>query len=240
MMLYPKFASQLATCILLCPLIFLNSETVNAQAVTEIISTYNTDFKSSTIDSNTKTELVLPVGITSFISSVSGSDIHLSWQTDTESNSSYFEIESSIDGNQFNKLGTVNTVANSSSNIEYSFEDRDVVSGAHYYRLKQFDKDGKFEYSKIIKQVAFIEKNELSVSAYPNPAVNNVIVTNPASVQEGVLNLYNSVGKLLWTKKIAPGTTQTNVNISSYSQGSYIFQFSNSQQETSVVRFLIK
>jgi hypothetical protein len=90
MMLYPKFASQLITCILLYPIIFLNSEMVNAQAVTEIISTYNTDFKSSTIDSNTKTELVLPVGITSFISSVSGSDIHLSWQTDTESNSSYF------------------------------------------------------------------------------------------------------------------------------------------------------
>ena len=189
---------------------------------------------------NTKAVLVLPVGITSFTSMVSGNDIQLSWQTATESNSGYFEIESSTDGNQFNELGIVNAAGNSSSNIQYSFEDRNIQSGVHYYRLKQFDKDGKFTYSRIIKQVAFGEKSELSVSVYPNPAINNVIVTHATSAKGDVLNLYNSSGKLLFTKSISPGTTQTNVNVSTYPKGTYIFQLNSSRNEASVVKFLIK
>jgi len=93
---------------------------------------------------------VLPVGLTFFTSSISGNDIQLLWQTATESNSSYFEIESSRDGTQFISLGVRNAEGNSSSNINYSFTDTNVESGVHYYRLKQFDKDGHFTYSKII------------------------------------------------------------------------------------------
>lgn len=181
---------------------------------------------------------VLPVGITSFTSTVSGNDIQLSWQTATENNSSYFEIESSTDGSQFDSIGKIKAAGNSSSPVHYSYTDHNVESGVHYYRLKQFDKDGKYVYSEIIKQVAFVDISELSV--YPNPAINNVTVTHPFSMKGDELNLYNSSGKLLWTKKLDPGTTKTNVNVSSYPKGGYIFQLNSTQKEKSSVKFLIK
>lgn len=180
---------------------------------------------------------VLPVGISSFTSTVSGNDIQLSWQTATENNSSYFEIESSTDGSQFRALGKIDAAGNSPSLTSYSFTDYDVESGVHYYRLKQFDKDGKYVYSKIIKQVTFVDKSKLSV--HPNPAINNVIVTHPLSLKGDELNLYNSSGKLLWTKKLDPGTTKTNVNVSSYPKGDYIFKLNSTKKEKFSVKFLI-
>lgn len=181
---------------------------------------------------------VLPVGLTFFTSSISGNDIQLLWQTATESNSSYFEIEGSGDGTHFNGLGIREAAGNSSSKINYSFADPNVETGVHYYRLKQFDKDGHFTYSKIIKQIIFDAKSKLSI--YPNPAMNNVIVTYATSAKEEVLSLYNSLGKLLWTKKIEPGTTETNLNVSSYPAGGYIFQLNARTKELSSVKFLIK
>jgi len=180
---------------------------------------------------------VVPVGLTYFTSSISGNDVQLSWQTATENNSSYFEIDGSEDGTNFNSLGTREAAGNSASKINYSFTDRNVGTGVHYYRLKQFDKDGRFTYSNIITQVALVDKTKLSV--YPNPAINNVIITHEISAEGDVLNLYNSSGSLLLTKKIEAGATQTNVNISVYPKGSYIFQLSNSKKEISVGKFLI-
>jgi hypothetical protein len=182
--------------------------------------------------------IVLPVGLTSFTSSVSGKDIQLSWQTETENNSSYFEIEHSNDGMHFNKLGTVNAAGNSSTVNSYSFKDHNVESGAHYYRLKQHDIDGKYTYSKIIRQGVFIDKTKISV--YPNPAINDVTVTHPGSADGDILSLYSSSGELLFTKKLTAREKRTNINISSYSKGGYIFQLNSAKKETSSARFLIK
>lgn len=187
---------------------------------------------------NTKAVLILPVSITSFNSAIMGNDIQLSWQTATENNSSYFEIERSADGNQFFPIGKINASGNSSSLITYSFTDRNVENGVHYYRLKQFDKDGKFVYSKIIKQEVIKEGNKLSV--FPNPATDYILVTHQASLNSDILNLYNYSGKLLLTKKIKPGTTTTNLNVASYPKGIYILKLNSIQEAPSSVKFLIK
>ena len=187
---------------------------------------------------NTQALLILPVSITTFTSALLGNDVQLSWQTATENNSSYFEIESSADGNQFIPLGKIDATGNSSSLISYSFTDHNAGNGVHFYRLKQFDKDGKFVYSKIIRQVANSDRNKLSV--FPNPAIDKVILTHPVSLKGDVLNLYNSSGKLLLTKKMNPGETTTNLNISPYPGGSYIFQLNSTSEASSSVKFLIK
>ena len=187
---------------------------------------------------NTQAVSILPVSITTFTSTLLGNDVQLSWQTATENNSSYFEIESSADGKQFISLGKIDAAGNSSSLISYSFTDHNVGNGVNYYRLKQYDKDGKFFYSKIIRQVANNDINKLSV--FPNPALDNVIVTHQVTLKGDMLNLYTSSGKLLLTKTIDPGNTKTNVNVSSYPKGTYIFQLNSSQGSTSSVKFLIK
>jgi hypothetical protein len=76
-------------------------------------------------------------------------EVALNWATASEINNDRFEIERSADGSSFEKIGTVNGNGNSVQTIEYSFKDTTVQGGVYYYRLKQVDFDGHFEYSTI-------------------------------------------------------------------------------------------
>jgi len=91
----------------------------------------------------------LPVHLIDFAGRLIGNSALLEWSTSSEINSQYFDIERSADGIVFNKIGTVNAAGNSSIVRNYSFTDP-AVPEHNYYRLKQVDIDGKFEYSKVI------------------------------------------------------------------------------------------
>jgi hypothetical protein len=93
--------------------------------------------------------VVLPVSLTSFTARKSNSQIQLAWSTASESNNSHFEIERSVNGTDFVKIGERKGAGNSSSILKYSFLDNNPANGTNYYRLKQVDFDGKFEYSDI-------------------------------------------------------------------------------------------
>lgn len=93
--------------------------------------------------------VVLPVSLTSFTARKSNNQIQLAWSTASESNNSHFEIERSVNGTDFVKIGERKGAGNSSSVLNYSFIDNNPASGTNYYRLKQVDFDGKFEYSDI-------------------------------------------------------------------------------------------
>jgi hypothetical protein len=68
----------------------------------------------------------------------------IKWSTDSEQNSSHFDLESSIDGENWKLVTTKNAAGNSNEKINYSYIDNNL-SEIVYYRLQQFDIDGKFE-----------------------------------------------------------------------------------------------
>jgi archaellum component FlaF (FlaF/FlaG flagellin family) len=76
----------------------------------------------------------------------------LNWSTITEINNQAFEIERSINlKNGFDYIGVVEGNGNSTSLIDYEFHDNNIsISGTYYYRLKQIDYNGDFEYSDVI------------------------------------------------------------------------------------------
>jgi len=92
---------------------------------------------------------ILPVHLLDFKGSLHTSAVLLEWNTSSEINSRSFDIERSSDGAAFSKIGTVNAAGNSSIARYYSFTDA-FAQEHNYYRLKQIDADGKFEYSKVI------------------------------------------------------------------------------------------
>ena len=117
----------------------------------------------------------LPVELTSFSANVSGSSVELNWQTATEVNNYGFEVERNVhtstllSATKWEKLGFVNGNGNSNSPKDYSFIDDKVSTGKYYYRLKQIDNDGQFEYSKKV-EVSFMKPNEFKLEQnYPNP-----------------------------------------------------------------------
>jgi hypothetical protein len=93
---------------------------------------------------------VLPVEFTTFTGVSDGDVNRLTWTTASETNCDNFEIEHSPDGIQFENIGTEQGSGNSTTTITYTFDDENPFTGATYYRLKQMDFDGSYEYSNII------------------------------------------------------------------------------------------
>lgn len=93
----------------------------------------------------------LPVELTSFTASLTKSGTGLlEWHTESELNNDRFEIQRSENGVDFTTLGSVDGAGTSSSPHDYQFEDTDPILSLVYYRLKQVDFSGEFEYSSIV------------------------------------------------------------------------------------------
>jgi len=115
------------------------------------------------------TNIILPIELLSFTGYCNNNNIALNWATASESNNDYFTIERSEDGNNWQAIGTVKSAGNSSMAQQYSFNADETNTEVSYFRLKQTDFNGKFNYSQIIK-VNNCNKNSSGVNIYPNPS----------------------------------------------------------------------
>ena len=163
---------------------------------------------------------LLPITLVSFTVSKQNKIAELIWTTASEQNSSHFEIERSFDGKNFTKIGQVKAAGNSVTSKAYSFADVVFSEGIYYYRFKQVDLDGKFDYSAI-RTVSFEEEKTITVS--PNPAKDVIHVKlNTPSVSSLNISIYNLQGQLVKTiKDVEPSGTYT---VSDLNSGVYIAQ----------------
>ena len=99
----------------------------------------------------------VPVELTSFNSSIVNDHVQLNWTTATELNNKGFEIartDQSTVNSRNNNLETVGFVQGNGTSSEvhtYIFKDQNPIAGKLFYRLKQIDFDGSFEYSNIVE-----------------------------------------------------------------------------------------
>mgnify|MGYP003652594050 FL=1 len=91
---------------------------------------------------------VLPVELTSFEAVRTEDNVRLEWTTASELNNDYFEVLKSYDGEIFSVIGYVDGHGTSSEVIDYSYTDSEPKQA--YYRLRQLDYDGQFEYSDVV------------------------------------------------------------------------------------------
>ena len=143
----------------------------------------------------------LPIELLSFSGTGSGKGNILNWVTASEKNNRYFNIQRSVDGNQFTTLGQVNGKGNSNTLTHYTYFDSLLSNSLIYYRLKQVDTDGDYTYSSIIKiELVNTEGRELIV--YPNPAYADIhILTDPVVAS---ISIYNVLGKKLMEEISTP------------------------------------
>ena len=135
---------------------------------------------------------VLPVELLSFDGYTEEMDNTLNWTTAAEINNDRFDIERSENGLEWDKLAEVYGQGNSTAEHDYSYYDENADCDNCYYRLKQIDFDGNYEYSNAILLVVERKKG---FNLYPNPALDEVTVDMPD--EEGQITLYNSSGQLL-------------------------------------------
>lgn len=114
---------------------------------------------------------VLPVELTSFTAKSSTNQVNLTWTTATEINNSGFEIQKSTDGSEFVSVGFIKGNGTTTEPKAYSFVDNHLnnVTGKLYYRLKQIDYNGAFNYSEIVEVVIDLPLEYSLNQNYPNP-----------------------------------------------------------------------
>jgi len=140
----------------------------------------------------------LPVKLISFNSECVNGLTSLKWQTASEVNSDYFQIERSIDGIDWYEISKVTASGFSNNIVNYEFTDINSEGFVGYYRLKQVDFDGKFEYSNYI----YVSNNNClqdnNINIYPNPAQEELFIriTNSTS-GEGILIITDISGKVV-------------------------------------------
>lgn len=111
--------------------------------------------------------ILLPVKITDFTASLSGSSVKLRWQTSLEVNNDHFEIQRSAGNADFKTIGMVRGAGNSTLLQNYSFTDGTPGNGTNYYRLKQVDIDNRESYSVVLP--VKMQTSETAFAVYPNP-----------------------------------------------------------------------
>ena len=119
---------------------------------------------------------VLPIELVDFTAQQLGNDASLNWTTASEKDNDKFDIERSTDGIAFEKVGSVQSRGNMANN--YNFTDANITnlnSDIIYYRLRQVDMSGTFNYSPVRSITINADANGFTVNSfYPNPFSNSV------------------------------------------------------------------
>lgn len=182
----------------------------------------------------------LPVTLTAYTAVKSGTAALLTWKTESEQNNQKFIIERGATPTSFTFLKEVKGAGDSNVPLSYSVTDYAPSSGKNYYKLTQYDNDGKATVLGV--QVVNFELIASKIIAYPNPAKAYVWVKLPAS-STGVVsvNLISLTGKNILTNNYAPAASSENVklDLTNIPSGSYILWLnkgkSNAEKQTLLV-----
>lgn len=127
---------------------------------------------------------ILPVELVSFTVRAEGTTVFLNWQTVNESRNDGIEIQHYQTGN-FEKVGFVKGAGTTSQPQHYDFKISNLMAGTHYFRLKQQDFDGNFEFSPIV--TATIQHRQTQISPVtPNPLSEFASVTLELTQDEAI------------------------------------------------------
>ena len=160
----------------------------------------------------------LPITLISFTAIVVNGEVKLVWETSSELNNAYFTIQRSKDGANWNNIQQVPGAGTSSGNMSYTAYDPAPYMGASFYRLLQTDFDGNNSYSSVC--AVNIQNASPTISIFPNPAANVLVVTFPATEKYEV-RLFNSAGHLVNNSVGGTGGSVT-LNVSTLAAGIYI------------------
>lgn len=115
-------------------------------------------------------DVVLPVELLSFTGALNtDASVTLQWKTATETNNSHFTVERSTNGLTFEEIGRVAGHGNSTQEISYSLVDAEPVNGTNYYRLKQTDYNGHYEYVGVVAVEVMKDRSGCTLTVFPNP-----------------------------------------------------------------------
>lgn len=189
----------------------------------------------TTVDANggTNTQVVsftigfgpLPVTLVDFTAKAQNNvDALLDWKTAQEKNNDHFDVERSIDGVNFEKVGQRAGNGTSTSVHQYTFTDAGAarLAGTVYYRLQQVDTDGTTTTSEV-RAVRFSKQTGVELAVFPNPAVETLNVRLNGVTGASEVTIFNAAGAVVRKGKLA-GSLATSFDVQTLPTGTYLVQ----------------
>lgn len=173
-----------------------------------------------------------PVEWLDFQAALQGADAQLDWTTGSELNNQHFEVERSLDGQTYFKVGQVQSLGNGSTTQAYQFLDPGVDRLGQsnlFYRLKQVDLDGAYSYSQVVQ--LSLRSPQLQVNAYPNPLQPTLHLQYQNPAKEAFrLQLVNALGQVIWTETEQAVQGQLKVDTQHWPAGIYYLSVESESQ----------
>jgi len=148
--------------------------------------------------------------------------VNLNWQTASEINNDYFTVQRSLNGTDWENVTTVDGSENSSTTLTYTSVDITPYKGISYYRLKQTDFDGQFEYSQI-RSVNLNDVSNNEIKIYPNPVKSgeNLFYSIGPNLKLISIEIIGSTGEVI-NKGLS---LNDSINLSNLASGIYYIKF---------------
>ena len=155
-------------------------------------------------------------------------DAILKWGTNVEVNSTHFEVERSLDGLAFERVGFVKAAGYSTEPQAYTYTDPEVAAlGVNrlFYRIKLIHNDGTYSYSSL-EELAILPDPEIGIVVYPNPAHDELTISYSSNEPVGEVLIYNTIGQLMYKYEPKEGTLkeELEMRIGSWATGMYYVQ----------------
>ncbi|MFZ1800790.1 MAG: T9SS type A sorting domain-containing protein, partial [Chitinophagaceae bacterium] len=140
--------------------------------------------------------------------------ITITWQTLNEIGTKSFTVERSSNATDY---AGINTVPAKGVASNYSYTDKNPLSGTSYYRIRENAANGTNTFSPVVK-VVFNDNGVISL--YPNPAKNTVTVKGLNKSITATIRITDMNGREISKQNFTQSSTAT-LNIRALAQGSY-------------------
>lgn len=198
------------------------------------------DGSTNIIEDNTSmnvTNAVLPIELTFFEAKIKENATEIEWQTATEINNERFEIEHSTDGNNFEIIEILAGAGTSTETNNYAAIHNSPAKGSNYYRLKQVDFDGNFEYSKIVSTT--IEINE-DWKLFPTQSQSDITVEWSEDFSAKAVAIFDLNGKKVSEIAVNQDDTDVVVSTQNLPEGVYILNINDGRTFSSKPFFKVR
>jgi hypothetical protein len=179
---------------------------------------------------------ILPATLLTFDGQIKNNSVVLNWNTSQEYNCKDFDVEKSINGLSYFKIGSVGASGNSAAVKNYSFVDN-KIGPINYYRLRINDFDGRNQLSKIVS----IRYNgaRQGVWVINNPFTNYIDLRFSRAGSVAKLQLINTTGAIVTEKLVTASSGELRWNLPVYlPAGNYVVKATVDGQQftTKVIR----
>jgi hypothetical protein len=176
----------------------------------------------------------LPVALISSTASAEGNTALLKWATIRETKSKQFDVEHSLNGLNWNRIGSVASQGESSQLLYYTYIHKEPSDGENLYRLKMIDQDKTYSYSTIRGvRLTSISENIM----FPNPASTQIKlgVKNLESLTS--VKIYDILGREMYN--VSGKHITSEIDLEKFNSGSYIIELTGMSGKSNAVKFVV-